>query len=44
MRAFREYKLLHCRIRKFEVKSALKRMKSGKVLGPDDIPIDMYYG
>ncbi|KAK3533448.1 hypothetical protein QTP70_022253, partial [Hemibagrus guttatus] len=28
------------KIRKDEVRKALKRMKSGKAVGPDDIPVD----
>ena len=30
------------RIQESEVKEALKRMKAGKILGPDDIPIEVW--
>jgi hypothetical protein len=30
------------RIQEFEVKDALKRMKGGKVMGPDGIPIEVW--
>ena len=29
-------------IRKDEVRKAMKRMKSGKVVGPDDIPVEAW--
>jgi hypothetical protein len=31
-----------CRIQESEVKEALKRMKGGKVIGPDGIPIEVW--
>jgi hypothetical protein len=31
-----------CRIQESEVKNALKRMKGGKVMGPDGIPIEVW--
>jgi hypothetical protein len=31
-----------CRIQESEVKDALKRMKGGKVMGPDGIPIEVW--
>jgi hypothetical protein len=31
-----------CRIQESEVKDALKRMKAGKAMGPDGIPIDVW--
>jgi hypothetical protein len=31
-----------CRIQESEVKDALKRMKGGKVMGPDEIPIEVW--
>jgi hypothetical protein len=33
-----------CRIQEFEVKYALKRMKGGKTMGPDGIPIEVWRG
>ncbi|KAK3561816.1 hypothetical protein QTP86_014395, partial [Hemibagrus guttatus] len=30
------------KIRKYEVRKALKRMKSGKAVGPDDIPVEVW--
>jgi hypothetical protein len=30
------------RIQEYEVKDTLKRMKGGKVMGPDGIPIEMW--
>jgi hypothetical protein len=30
------------RIQEYEVKDALKRMKEGKVMGPDEIPIEVW--
>ena len=32
----------YCRIRNFEVEIALKKIKSNKALGPDDIPIEAW--
>ena len=37
----REYRFYR-RIRKLEVECALKKMKLGKALGPDGIPIEMW--
>jgi hypothetical protein len=31
-----------CRIQEYEVKDALKRVKGGKAIGPDGIPIDVW--
>jgi hypothetical protein len=31
-----------CRIQESEVKDALKRMKGGKAMGPDGIPIEVW--
>jgi hypothetical protein len=31
-----------CRIQESEVKVALKRMKGGKAMGPDGIPIEVW--
>jgi hypothetical protein len=30
-----------CRIQEYEIKDALKRMKGGKMMGPDGIPIEV---
>jgi hypothetical protein len=30
------------RIQEYEVKDALKRMKGGKVMGPDGLPIEVW--
>jgi hypothetical protein len=32
------------RIQEYEVKEALKRMKRGKAMGPDCIPIEVWRG
>jgi hypothetical protein len=32
-----------CRIQEYEVKDALKRVKGGKAIGPDGIPIDVWW-
>jgi hypothetical protein len=31
-----------CRIQEYEVKDVLKRMKGGKTMGPDEIPIEVW--
>jgi hypothetical protein len=33
---------LMCRIQESDVKDALKRMKKGKMMGPDGIPIEVW--
>jgi hypothetical protein len=33
-----------CRIQEYEIKDALKRMKGGKTMGPDGIPIEVWRG
>ena len=35
--------MFYCKIKNFEVEIALKKMKSNKALGPDDIPIEAWY-
>jgi len=32
----------YCRIQEHEVREALKRMSSGKAVGPDNIPIEVW--
>ena len=40
--SFDDYRRFVRRIPELEVKEALKRMKGGKALGPDDVPIEVW--